>query len=40
LDAGSWLPGSTQTAGSAQWEMEFTDTNPAGASVFYRIIRP
>jgi hypothetical protein len=40
LETGSWLPGTMQTAGSAQWEMEFTDTNAAGAPMFYRVIRP
>ena len=40
LDSRSWLPGPTQTAGSAQWEMEFTDTNAAVPPMFYRVIRP
>lgn len=40
LDFGSWIPGPTQTAGSAQWEMEFTDTNAAVPPMFYRVIRP
>jgi hypothetical protein len=40
LDAGSWTTLVNTNAGTAQWEMEFTETNvPAGAK-FYRVTQP
>ena len=40
LDTGSWTTLVNTNAGTAQWEMEFTDTSaPAGAR-FYRVTQP
>lgn len=39
LDAGIWTNLQTTNSGSAQWEMEFTDTNNPAGSGFYRVIR-
>ena len=40
LDAGAWTDLVNTNSGTAQWEMEFTETNtPAGAK-FYRVTQP
>ncbi len=40
LDAGSWTNRMNTNSGPAQWEIEFTDTNPPTTSQFYRITQP